>query len=66
MLNYVRHHFQTCLLLRFRRIYYAFFYSKLRPTFEPDYSTLEQTSFLAIITAYDIKSQQVEQETLIS
>ena len=22
-----------------------FFYSKLRPTFEPDYSTLEQTSF---------------------
>jgi len=24
------------------------FYSKLRPTFEPDYSTLEQTSFFQI------------------
>ena len=36
----------------FRPVYYyvfavftTLFYSKLRPTFEPDYSTLEQTSF---------------------
>jgi hypothetical protein len=27
------------------RSHIQLFYSKLRPTFEPDYSTLEQTSF---------------------
>ena len=43
--NVIQVWMQTCLLLRFRRIYYAFFYSKLRPMFEPDYSMLEQTSF---------------------
>ena len=26
-------------------VFTTLFYSKLRPTFEPDYSTLEQTSF---------------------
>ena len=32
------------------------FYSKLRPTFEPDYSTLEQTSFFSkfVCTERDI------------
>jgi hypothetical protein len=29
----------------FLRFFTTLFYSKLRPTFEPDYSTLEQTSF---------------------
>ena len=39
-------------LYKSRPVYYyvfavftTLFYSKLRPTFEPDYSTLEQTSF---------------------
>ena len=40
------------LSIKYRPVYYyvfavftTLFYSKLRPTFEPDYSTLEQTSF---------------------